>query len=1044
MNTKMYRRIMMVLVAILVIIPLTSSAQQADDFGKYERAQYNTGDPNNFQLAITGSGVSGVHCGLETQDCGPASQPSAHLVHSASLPPTNLVQADYQEIYDEAMSLLNEAKAFRSDNLQVTLACEDPSGEDCLQNYEDFNDGQLFYDFCANHLATVELAVSANGYCPKNDASGGARPNYRNQLLRAREGFAYLTVAEPSDMQVCLEWRDVNTDPPTRECVQDKQISAHAVGQERAREATREIANVHLIFGNEFMVDALDYRFGGDNPEAEAIIRKEYEQLYQAYIQFKMAVDVMGHAFNADFGGPFGRYIGDFFGQDEYDLFGIASERMVLSMDEMAQRCRILNGCPAVELNDSPSIVPFENAQAIYKQGFVEQYAQALALTNSRESKPESGGLVDNGGWKFISNLDRLYQQSQAVKEGINPLGYRPEYVPLQTYDELRTDVISEFLVAAEKDEEVAKQYQLTFEQNDNALRTELQNIRSKYNAQLLTLCGQSSGLDENGLDNYGDCTGGAMQQNFDALTIALANIRAARQSVDSIRGHIKIENDSAEQEIQIVTAKGVTIGMLQYQQGIENAFRTTSVNSVSRTDEKFGSSTKSNTFYIDTNVKVSGKGGFNPLKWDFGAEASVTTGDRFEKVWQSGSRWANTTVNSTSQSIDLGQIRVGELQQLQQLRETMAQADLIGVQNKKIIRKMLLEQAEKLIQVDIAYKQMDRLINEHNQLATQYRFLLNERERALAHFTQDYRTNPAWRILRNHHTLQAARSLDVAQQYAYLVAKAYEYRSLEPYNGLSDIYKARTAGEVGNFLRELHSDFIGISKNYTCDSISISAANDIFKIDGYDGMSSSQQLAAFQEQLQLRMVLDEVSGDPSNVRIPFITSLEDDTIFSRNVWNQRIAGVGVEPDGVTNAKGLRVTLSSNAATDQGSPKILIRHDGVSTFRSTDGSIVEYTPTNARLVGYQAPDWFEDAFKWASVEASINGNNRGSMSNEFVNRSASTSDWLIYIDLIDIPNQKLDITQVRDIELQMDVYGFTGVPDGVQAASAPFSSCPND
>ena len=48
--------------------------------------------------------------------------------------------------------------------------------------------------------------------------------------------------------------------------------------------AATEIANVHLIFGNEYLVDATDYRFStGGIPNADQIIAQELAELAQAH-----------------------------------------------------------------------------------------------------------------------------------------------------------------------------------------------------------------------------------------------------------------------------------------------------------------------------------------------------------------------------------------------------------------------------------------------------------------------------------------------------------------------------------------------------------------------------------------------------------------------------------------------------------------------------------------------------------------------------------------------------------------------------------------
>src|SRR5690606_21381505 len=112
------------------------------------------------------------------------------------------------------------------------------------------------------------------------------------------------------------------------------------------------------------------------------IIAEELEQLQLARQQFELAVGVLAHAFNADFGGPNGGYIGDFFTEREFDLFGRASERMVLTIGEIADRHRQLG----------------QDAQALelYASAFANQYVQAMALATSSFERNQN--FLANGG----------------------------------------------------------------------------------------------------------------------------------------------------------------------------------------------------------------------------------------------------------------------------------------------------------------------------------------------------------------------------------------------------------------------------------------------------------------------------------------------------------------------------------------------------------------------------------------------------------------------------------------------------------------------
>jgi hypothetical protein len=325
-------------------------------------------------------------------------------------------------------------------------------------NYENFNNGELFFSFCANYDG-----VDVRGYCAGDTPPTWPRPSeqIRGQLVRAREMFGFLALAEPADIVVIANGAPANV---------------REVGRSGVLSATREIANIHMIFGNEFLVDALDYRFAGGDPRADQIIAEELEQLSQAQRQFELAVGVLAHAFNADFGGPNGGYIGDYFTEREFDLFGLVSERMVLAISEMADRYRQLGqDAKALEL---------------YSHAFANQYVQAMALAGGAAQSNDQ--FLQNGGFEIINNLERLRAQAKTIHDGINPFGFVDEYVPLQTYDELRRLSQTDFLRDASEDENRAENAQREFDQNRTALAREMQNLRLTYDTRLLEICGPS------------------------------------------------------------------------------------------------------------------------------------------------------------------------------------------------------------------------------------------------------------------------------------------------------------------------------------------------------------------------------------------------------------------------------------------------------------------------------------------------------------------------------------------------------------------------
>ena len=385
-------------------------------------------------------------------------------------------------------------------------------------NYQDFNNGELFFGFCSDYDS-----IDARGYCPGDDPTTWpvADAQIRGQLIRAREMFGFLALAEPPNVVVM---------------VNGQLTPVRGLGQAGVLSATREIANIHMIFGNEFLVDATDYRFAGGDPRADQIVAEELDQLELARQQFELGVGVLAHAFNADFGGPHGGYIGDYFGPREFDLFGLVSERMVLTIGEMADRYRDLG--------------KEQQALELYSAAFTNQYVQAMALATGTQNRRQA--FLDNGGVEIINNLERLRDQAQAIHDSVNPFGFVDIYVPLQTYDELRRLVQADFLRDATEDENRAENAQREFDQNRTALGREMQNLSLTYDTRLLEICGPSQ-------DNYQTCNNenGLMKQNFQNLVATSLRISQVITRQHSLAEQVKIEQARANRIITLTLESG-------------------------------------------------------------------------------------------------------------------------------------------------------------------------------------------------------------------------------------------------------------------------------------------------------------------------------------------------------------------------------------------------------------------------------------------------------------------------------------------------------
>lgn len=891
---------------------------------------------------------------------GGVSADSHHTLRHKIQSSGSLTQADYQRMYDEATQLVTIADNFYQ-SIQIVPST---TITEALQNYEDFNDGYYFYRFCANYNQ-----IDAQNYCPESspDAWPNEDTDIRNKLIRARALYVGLAQANPTSMEIEVD---------------GAMVSAQEAGKDGILDTTRQVANIHLIFGNEYLIDALDYRFSTDAPpNANTIVLQEIDNLRDAKEQYRLATDLIADSFETVVGGIGGLVVGDFFSDDEFELFGHASRKLILTIDEIGLRHRQLG--------------QDEEALTIYRDGVEVQYLQALAIAT--EANEREVPFLENGGWELANNLERLQVRLQAIYGNLDPFGYSAQYVPLYTFDELFGAAQSQFLRDATEDEQAAREAQRDFDVNATALRQELQRLRLSYDAQLLEMCGYSS-------DGYVTCEGGLMEQNYFALINAQKTIDLAKERLDQIPAKIQIEQDRAEQVIDIIQESGKQLAAISYAIGVRNSYKETR-SVVHRTTHEW---------QVGVTASATAKFSINPLDY-LGASGSLTA--------STGYTFSRTKIASRTKTWDPAQIELGELNGLRDVVNAATQAQIIGANSEAVVRNLLLEQANLLIQLDMAINEWNRISAEHNHLVEKYHNILGLREQAQEDFVESYLNNPAYRVLRDTTTVEAAESHAVAAQFAYLTARALEYEFLQPVPFLDDIYKARTADDIDNFLVDLLQwrTALGNPGYRNLYPYNISLAEDVLGLTDEnlnpDDTLTEGEVDALRIQLFREFLQDHIADD--KLRINFTTSIQDNNIFSPNVWNNRIAGVGLPAD-VPNTQGVGINIETRQFGELGTPEVILRHGEEETYRNASGDTVYYQTGPARLQGYSVPGNFQQGNTTAVILSSVNGNQQGTPSSALFNLSVAATNWTLVIDLNSPLNDELDLSEFVDITILMN------------------------
>jgi len=885
-------------------------------------------------------------------------------------------EATIQDVISEGESLFELGEAFRLENLQLLSS---DSLAEALKNYSDFNDGEWYYAFCADYDQ-----IDSQGYCPTTGPGSQPIPrdNVRNTLLDAVDLYR-VAVGYPIE-----EFNPRHGDP----------IAVWESGGQGVLSSATEIANVHLIFGNEFLVDATDYRFSTSGiPYADEIIAQELNQLGQAQQQFELIMALVFRAYN-DWG------VSDYCTSDQFEQFGVASSLLMSTLNETAARYYMLRQS--------------EMALDVFNQAYMNQYLQIVALA---EVADQTGAdYLQNGSWEMLNNLSQMRERAQAIHDGLDFFGFAPDYVPLQAYEQLLqlTEGLAGntgLLGTARDLEDQAREAQRTFDSNASAMATELDNLTVELEDQLFELCGENQ-------DDYATCEGGLMEQNFDAMDAASLRVGLAYLRAQNIVEQIRSEEQRAGQVINVHLGLGKEISAAELAIGKLEAVRTTRIGANTSEDQLYAGTEGKIEAYVQEEISWSGL-------WP---EFEVTAGLKASLESVAGYQHAHTRSNSTQTVWDPAAEAIAEYESLKALKQAEAQAEIEGANSVATIRNLLLQQSEALEEYAIAMAEFNKLASEHNYLVEKRSRLLNKRYQATNRVAShnSHLLSPAYRIWRDSLTTQSTEALALAAQFAYLTARATEYDLLTPYPNLGEIFRARTSNDIRLFLDDLKVwvqalDLPGQLNRYP---YTISLAEDIWGLtdEALDpqGLLSENALSQLRYQEFQNALQRNVTA--SQLEFWFTTSLEQQRaegqyLFSPNIWNNRIAGIG-EP--LATNEGVGINIVTRQGSEIGSPEVVLIHGGFGggseSYRNAAGEIVYYDPDTAVPVGYLLPPELAPANTTAVLRPGING--VGTILNSaMINLSVAASTWTFRIPA----NSRgyLDYSQIEDIEIIMDTTG---------------------
>jgi hypothetical protein len=397
----------------------------------------------------------------------------------------------------------------------------------------------------------------------------------------------------------------------------------------------------------------------------------------------------------------------------------------------------------------------------------------------------------------------------------------------------------------------------------------------------------------------------------------------------------------------------------------------------------------------------------------------------------------------------------------------TEAEIAIVSAENKQEIENLSLDLTELAIAAQAAQQAYYSKKSDVKGMLTALDRDVIENERQRAYFASSPANDPSFRIVRDSARLELAEVLEKAAKIAYLAARRaeYEYAARLAASGfaISDIYRARTAQDILNFLDELQ----GVTGNLAGAATQEMAATNIPLISvALDHLhltddklrsatiTTTEAIAAERTRQFREWVLKNTRTPPGGkpmLVFTMTTSLQGNSIFANVLpvgfdqqWRFMLGGIGSpKPDNV----GVSINLESEQP-GLSYRKVVLTQNGVVHLRSFAGCIFNYRlVAPAVLLGREWPANQDAEAATALFNANVNSTNAYSASGfrteRFEGRPISATEWRIEVfsaapqgGLADMDLQKL-----TDIELLLSATYSTrqaGNPDGADCARVDF------
>ncbi len=769
-------------------------------------------------------------------------------------------------------------------------------------------------------------------------------------------------------------------------------------------DAVKTLANLYLIIADEYLIDALEWRFPANTVGADAMLDVQINLLTKAQDNYQKAVNVFVSGFSLAVGTNI--TISDSFDEAVYGLFNLSVERLSLTLREKSSKQLVRNMVP------DPMGV---QAAATLKSANVNAYLATAAIAQKRGLNFDDA----NAGNSLINAINMLRKQGNIYTQGLNPLGYDNRYVPANDFQAILSRA-KNYIATASNAKTALDSEKRAFDSNYEALQAQLTSLRTQYMLNLASYTGCSIPTNPDDANQrlvFQICTGEAGYDLFNCPTelmvsqfnTCISALKTKGSLATKYRGlmdtHIRLTSavlrrDNYIQRIDFENQKANRL--IEIKRNLNGAMN-------AKIDEYLPKLMAARSI-VETNTEESKR------EWD-----------SQNKKWKKSPK---TRTNTTSESFSIRDDKLLiNTNQEKDLRNITMEFDIqnIDASTAYAIKDLMLNEAEAEIEIDASIQQQNSALVDFNNLMQEKENLWQFFDLAQNQLNYYASKAPQLRVLRSQAALDLSNQLNNAAQFAYLAAKALEYQyvrdltSIQMTTGIfriTDIFKAQTPGDIQDYVGKLENiDTLKCSwGSFGMTYKDISLARHIL---GQINTTDLVRRAAVQDFIKPKISWDNV------LKFKFTLSesasfLTNSVLYNTKIWD------GAGPTGCSGpniGKGVAVSLESNQSSGgYWYPQVTLRQTGHSSLKGGDGVYHEYIPVYS----------FEDLLTSNSYVPSIAfdfaayvGNPRfantwpGTWATRFKGRSIASAEWEVTI-YDPFGNDKTDFNKITDIVFHFD------------------------